>query len=117
MRYQFLKTVVVDGTRFAAGDVVYGTVLPAGSLRSLLRCGQIAAIGEEPPASPEPVQPAPEPAPIPAKKPAKKTAVKKPAPVEVQAPETEPATTPDLDPEPLTEPEADPDAPREKVDH
>lgn len=115
MRYQFLKTVVVDGTRFAAGDVVYDTCIPAGSLRSLLRCGQIAAIGEEPPASPEHVQPAPEPAPAPVKKPARKTSVKKPAPVEVLA--SEPAPVPDLDLEPLTEPEADPDATREKVDH
>lgn len=105
MRYQFLKTVVVEGVRHAAGDVVYGTVLPAGSLRSLLRCGQIVAIGEESPVSPDPVQPTPEPTPAPVKKPARKTAVKKPAPVEVQAPEPEPA------------PVSDPDATREKVDH
>lgn len=40
-RYQFTRTVVVDGTRFDAGSVVYETAIPPGYLESCVQVGHI----------------------------------------------------------------------------
>lgn len=85
MRYQFQRTVVVDGTTHHAGDVVYGTALPEGSIAGLLRMGHVVpfsaptpALAQEPvtfPTAATEIGPAVEPAiqsVEPAKKPAKK---------------------------------------------
>lgn len=63
MRYQFQRTVVVEGTKHHDGDVVYATSLPEGSIPGLLRMGHMAPFSQveqqqpqaEPVASPEPV--------------------------------------------------------------
>lgn len=73
MRYQFTRAVVVEGVPHHVGDVVYGSTLPEGSVKGLLRMGHIvpfAAGPVEQSASPPPAEGAePQAAP---KKPAKK---------------------------------------------
>lgn len=71
MRYQFTRTVVVEGTKHHDGDVVYATSLPEGAIAGLLRMGHMVPFEQqpqaEPVASPEPVVEQ-----APPKKPAKK---------------------------------------------
>jgi len=87
VRYQFQRTVVVDGVRHDANDVVYATALPEGAIDGLLRMGHVVpfsaptptpALAQEPvtfPTAATEIGPAVEPAlqsVEPAKKPAKK---------------------------------------------
>lgn len=68
MRYQFTRTVVLEGTTHHAGDVVYGSSLPEGALGGLLRMGHVVEFAQvvAQVATPEPVEQATP------KKPAKK---------------------------------------------
>lgn len=48
MRYQFTLDITVEGRAWRAGDVADAAAIPAGSLASLVRLGQVVPAPAEP---------------------------------------------------------------------
>lgn len=42
--YQFKESIVVDGTRYLAGDTATEDEIPPGNLASLIRLGQVSEV-------------------------------------------------------------------------
>jgi hypothetical protein len=56
VKYQWMKDVNVEGRQFRAGDVIGQADIPAGSFKSCLRLGWLAAYTEPPAPPPQPAR-------------------------------------------------------------